>query len=301
MKHAIFKFSISNLLILVLTASPALAGQTVDESREARPDARITLNAVTGEYRIVGTDEARLEITGTLGEDVEELIIEGDAEAWDIEVKAKQDRGHNGYRSASDLTINVPRGAELDVSTVSASTELQDLDGAWTRVTGVSGGVNLSNVRPERLSLENVSGTLSMDAGGRVENRLKTVSGNIRAESLNGRIQAGTVSGNVNITATAVEDVEMETVSGQIETTLEPLEQASLRFSSHSGGLRLKMPEDTPLDFRANTFSGSIRNDFGGDIEELRGPGRRMEVRQGGGTVRVEAESFSGRIDLEAY
>lgn len=295
MKHVIFKF-----LLLVLVASPALAERAVDESREARPDARITLNAVTGEYRIVGTDESRLEITGTLGEDVEELLIEGGAEAWDIDVKARQSHGRNSW-STSRLTINVPRGVELDVNTVSASAELQGLDGAWTRVNTVSGGVSLNNVRPGRLSLESVSGTLSLDAGGRSENRLKTVSGNIRAEDISGRIQAGTVSGNVDITATAVEDMEMETVSGRIETVFEPLERASLRFSSHSGDLRLKMPEDTPLDFRANTFSGRIRNDFGGEIEEMRGPGRRMEVRQGGGTVHIEAKSFSGGIYLEAY
>lgn len=300
MKHAICKFSIVNFLILGLIASPAPAEQAVNETREARPDARITLNAVTGEYRIVGTDDSRLEITGTLGEDVEELVIEGDAEAWDVEVKAKQSHGRNRW-SASRLTINVPRGAALDVSTVSADTELQALEGAWTRVDSVSGGVETNNVRPERLALESVSGTLSLDAGGRSENRLKTVSGNIRAQGLSGRIQAGTVSGNIDVTATSVEDAKMETVSGKVETKLEPLEQATLQFSSHSGDLRLNLPENTPLDFRANTFSGRIRNDFGGEIEESRGPGRRMELRRGAGSVRIEAESFSGSIDLEGY
>lgn len=292
---------IATFMVLLLVAAPLQAGQPVDEVREARPDARIELAAVTGRYRIVGTDHAELGIAGTLGEDVEELIIDGDPGHWKIEIKAKNNRGRTrGSRSLSDLTVNVPRGGELEIVTVSGNIEMQDLNGSWVRATSISGDVELVNVLPTRLSVETVSGTQRMDAGGRSESRMKSVSGNIYAENLAGRIHLSTVSGNGELSAGEVEETDMETVSGRISARLQPLAQARIQLSSHSGELRLKLPEDVPLDFRANSFSGNISNDFGGEIEELRGPGRRLEVRQGAGTVRVEAKSFSGRIYLEA-
>lgn len=303
MKHSLNRFIGATSGLMLLLAGPVLAEQAVDETREARPDARISLTAVTGEYQVVGSDAGRLEITGTLGDDVEELIIEGGPDAWTIEVKPEQTRGRSGgSRSSSRLVIGVPAGAELEVRTVSGSAELLDLNGPSVRVNSVSGRVDLAGVHPERLMAESVSGALSLDAAGRVESRLKTVSGNVRAEGLSGRVQVNTVSGNMELAGTAVEDVDLETVSGQILARLEPQSQARLRLSSHSGELRLGLPADVALDLRARTFSGRIRNEFGGDVQNNLGPGpgERMEIRSGDGGVRVEAETFSGGIEVTA-
>lgn len=297
MKYAMFNAICG---ILLLTAGTALADRTVSESRDARPDGRISLHALTGHYRITGSDEARLEIDGILGEDVEELVISGEPDDWTIEIRPLERRGwfRSAGRSSSNLEIRVPRGAELDVNTVSAGLDIADLTGSWVKVQSISGAVALENVRPERLEVETVSGSLSADAGGQ-ETMLKTVSGNVEVAGLSGRLQLKSVSGNLNVRVSAAEDVQLETVSGSAHAWIDPLESSRLQFSSHSGDLRIVLPADVPMDLRASTFSGRISNAFGGDVQSGRGPGERMNFRTGAGTVRIKAQSFSGGVTVE--
>lgn len=288
------------ILALSLPGSALLAAQSVDESRPFDPDGRISFTAVTGSYEFVGSSDNRLHISGTLGEDVETMVIEGHAGSWQIELKPYNHRGRGERRGQSSrLVISVPRGVELEARTISAGMNLMDLDGHWVNLHSISGDIVLNNVQPERLNVETVSGGHNLDAGGWGESRLKSVSGNIRAHGLAGRIAVSSVSGQVDVDAVNIEDADLETVSGRIEASLAPAERARINLASHSGRLDLKLPADTPLDLRANTFSGRISSGFGGEVQRGRGPGERLTHRTGSGQVRVEAQSFSGRIQIE--
>lgn len=302
MKYAITRTIISTLIsVLMLAAPPVMADRTVSETRDARPDGRVSLQAVTGHYRITGSNDNRLEITGTLGTDVEELEITGGPEDWKIKVRPVERSGwfRGAARTSSKLEIRVPRGVELEVSTVSAGLEFADLAGPRVTARTVSGDARLNNVRPERLELETVSGGVSLDAGGSLESAIKSVSGNLEASGLSGRLRLKSVSGNLDVSATAVEEVEVETLSGSVYARIVPEAASRLNLSSHSGDLRLVLPADTTMDFRASTFSGRIHNEFGGEVMSGRGPGERMEFRSGAGNVRIEAQSFSGQVKLE--
>ncbi len=285
--------------LLGLLSTGLTAGTPINESRTASSEARISLSAVTGKFEIVGSPDNQLTVTGTLGEDVSEFNIDGDADNWHIELKPIE--GNNRMRrqhQASVLTISVPTDAELEVRTVSGEISLFDLHGSWVNAHSVSGAVTSDNVHPERLSIETVSGKLEVQGGGREETRLRSVSGNMDASDLRGRVNASSVSGIIAVSARQLEEADFETVSGRIQANLAPLDRARIRANSHSGSVDIELPQGTPLSLRANSFSGRIRSDFGGEVQRGRGPGERLDHREGSGQIRLEVQSFSGRINV---
>lgn len=283
---------------LLLIATAALADRPVDETREMRPDGRVSLVAVTGKFEIIGTDDSELAVTGSLGEDVRDLRIDGNEDNWSIELRARDTQGRQPR--TSELTIFVPRGAEVEARTISGDLDLSDLDGRTVYVHSISGRMALSGVQPRRLSVETISGSQRLDHGGREETRLKSISGNIEASGLAGRIRINSISGNMAFDADAVSEMDLETVSGTVHANVDTLDQARLDMNSHSGSLDIALPADTPVDLRARTFSGRIKSELGADFERVSGPGEKLEQRQGSGQVRVEARSFSGNITFSA-
>lgn len=280
-------------LALMLAVSTAMA-ESVDETRSMNADGRFSFSAVSGQFEIIGSDDAQLRISGTLGEDVRDLRIDGDEDNWSIELRARGTEGRQPR--TSELTIFVPHGAEVEARTINGDLELSDLAGPAVYVHSISGRVALSGVQPRRLSVETISGSQRLDHGGREETRLKSISGNIEADGLAGRIRINSVSGNMTFDADAVSEMDLETVSGTVRANVDTLDRARLDMNSHSGSLDIALPADTPVDLRAGTFSGRIESELGAEFERVSGPGQKLEQRQGSGQVRVEARSFSGNI-----
>jgi len=293
------KLNLAAVAALVLATSGLRAAEPVDETRAAAADGRIDFRAVTGEFRVFGHDGNELRLTGTLGEDVEELVIEGDADHWRIRLETKKNRGWdwNGD-DGSKLTLYVPHAARLDFSAVSADVEVRDLTGAEVSVKTVSGDLELANVRPGELRAESVSGDVRADSGGREVNRLKSVSGNVSVHSAAGRIELESVSGDVEVEGDSVSELRVQSVSGDADVRIRPTANARIRLESHSGDVELLLPADTGLAIDAETFSGDIRSAFGGTVQSGRGPGERLSFETGSGDVRVEANSFSGSVTI---
>ncbi len=293
----------AGFLTLTLVASfclSAQARQQIDESREANADARIHFTAVTGNFDIVGHDDNSFRLEGQLGDDVEELIITGGPDDWRIELEPKD--GNYNWRdsvSSSDLTLYVPVAAEVRAGVVSADLQVENLLGARVEVATVSGNIDLDNVLPERLDAKTVSGDLYVEGGGQSDSSLASVSGDVEATELRGRISVESVSGDVTIEAFDVSDLEAQSVSGDLVLNISPLDRATLDLSAHSGDIELVLPATTQMDLEANTFSGDLNNAFGGDVIERAGPGEEMMLIDGNGGVRIKAQTFSGELNIE--
>ena len=93
-------------------AVSAMARQSVDETRPANKDVRISVDNVAGSIVVAGWDQPEMQITGSLAGGVEKLEIKGDASGWDIEVKYPRGKRNHG---SAQLTLHVPHGADLDV------------------------------------------------------------------------------------------------------------------------------------------------------------------------------------------
>ena len=95
--------------------------------------------------------------------------------------------------------------------------------------------------------------------------------------------------------------VTASTVSGEVDYDGTIDANGRYEFHSHSGDVRLEIPETSGAQFQIETFSGSLDTEFPLTLQ----PGqrsssrpRRYEFKLGDGSARVTAESFSGDIVL---
>ena len=165
----------------LLLAAPALAQSPIDETRPLAADGRVSIENLKGRVTVRTWDQAQVRITGTLGEKVEELEIDGNGRVLSIIVRNPENDGWFSRRDDSGpttLEVTLPARASLVVEAVSA-----DID-----VTGTGGRL---------LHLESVSGDVRVRAARADEVRLESVSGGVDAELDSSDIDASSVSGDV--------------------------------------------------------------------------------------------------------
>lgn len=249
------------LASLLLSATAAMAAATVNETRPVAPDARIAIEVISGSITVEGWDRPEIKVTGTLGESVSDLVIEGDRRRIGISVGLQEHRRHRN--GDVQLDLRVPRGAELHVETVSAP----------LKVTGVAGA----------LSVATVSGDIVLD----------TTALRIEAESVSGKVGL--------MLRGPVQTLGVETVSGEIEVDTALARGARVEVSTVSGEVTFALPAAIAADFDVSTFSGSIRNEFGPAAERSSSyaPGKKLQFSTGGGGADLTIESFSGAITLK--
>ncbi|MFL5386565.1 MAG: DUF4097 family beta strand repeat-containing protein [Longimicrobiaceae bacterium] len=100
--------------------------------------------------------------------------------------------------------------------------------------------------------------TVRVPAGVRVS--LATVTGDVYATRLRSPVRAASVSGSVHVSSDG--PVQATSVSGDVDATLGRTAGQSLRFSSVSGDVTVRVPAGIDADFSARTLSGSIESDF---------------------------------------
>jgi len=284
------------LWTLAVAVLPALAERPVDETRPLDPGGTLEISNVAGSVTVLG-GSGQVEITGTLGDDVEELEIEGDGSHLEIRVKTPRNT-RSDMDIDSHLTIRAPNGALLEVQTVSASIAVEDLD-ERLELQSVSGEIRAES-RPRVLTVQTVSGEIhTTGASERAE--VQSVSSLIELGEISGRIQASTVSGGIRVTGGSLDEAELSSVSGDIEVTTDLPAGAELHISNHSGDTILKLGGGASASFDVTTFSGDIDNQLGPPAERTSkyAPGKSLEFSVGGGSARVEIESFSGQVILK--
>lgn len=287
--------------LLVMAAAPA-AGQT--EIRERHPvaaDGTITLKAISHDIRVRVWDRNEVEVTGSYDPEWEELVVEPRNGGFFLEIEGRQRRGSWNRRGSASLEVSIPRGVQLDLSTVSGDVTV--LEGVRGRLDArsVSGDVE-AELLGTRANVQSVSGDLVV-RGRAVEARLSSVSGDVEAAVDAEIVEAKAVSGDVEVwSSVASRSVSVEAVSGDVEFTGALTEGGRLRANSHSGRVTLTLPSDTQATFELTTFSGRIQADFDQRREESRssgrGPGERLSFTTGSGNAQVEARSFSGGIRI---
>jgi DUF4097 and DUF4098 domain-containing protein YvlB len=286
------KFAVLAAVVL-LAAAPAWAQRTVNEMRPLSPTGDVTVSNIEGSVRVIGWSNAQVEITGTLGADVEELEITGDESELRIEVKAPK---HPEWLE-TDLVLRIPVAASIEVEAVSATVEVEGLTGS-VDLESVSGWVKTSG-RPSELSVETVSGDITV-AESAPRTDLASVSGSIKVDLATGRLDAESVSGAIRVENGSLESASFETVSGDISYAGDIVGRGSYDFESMSGGVTVLVPSGVSAQFDITTFSGSIDNDIGPEAERASKytPEKELSFSTGSGGASVSIESFSGSIKI---
>jgi len=276
--------------------------KTLSESWPVTPAARIELDNVRGSVNVSGWDKPEVELGGTLGNG-SRLVVSGDNDHLSLRVQGSGQKwfGGNGPGSDSELVLKIPHGAALKLGVVSADATVSGIDGKSLEINGVSGSLTLSGDAPQ-IDVNSVSGDVvfkaaHIPAGARAH--LQTVSGDIRAHGLGGRIKLETVSGEIGLdSGAAVDELETGTVSGDTKLVIAPGAHARLALTSMSGDIHVHLPATMGGHVEAKTFSGDIASDFGKARTREHGSGSTLDTHVGDGDGELKAESFSGDVEL---
>jgi len=258
MKKVIWFFVVGTLCIM-----PALADRAIDKKVDAEPNGEVSIELIAGHVRIVGSERNEVHVTGTVGDDVEDVVVKSHRGRVSIEVKLPSSERGGNYRDAdADLEISVPTRSAIKAESISAGLELSKLEGTID-LESISGEIEVEGAIPEA-SLASVSGAIKLNSTG------------------------------------PLEEGEFETVSGSIRVRAALAPGADLSLESVSGDVTLSVPANTSAEFEVETFSGRIDNAFGPEAQRTSdyAPGKELEFSTGGGDADVKIESFSGRVEI---
>jgi len=246
-------------VVMLVAAGPLWASGEVNERRSVSPDGLVEIEMISGSIRVIGWDKNEVEITGNLWRPEEQLEISADGGVVSIEVSPPYGRHHD---LDERLEVRMPRGARLEVETVSAPIDVTDLNGD-VALSSISGNIVLNgNLRS--IVAETVSGLITLENGGDLR------------------------QGN------------FETVSGMIRARANFQPRGRFEFESVSGTVELIVPAGMAADFEVQTFSGRIDSDFGPDPRRIDPPLPSQELifSTGAGGARILVESFSGMVRI---
>ena len=285
------------IIATTLLAWPASAAD-VNETVDAAPDGHIEIFNTAGSVKVEGWSRGSVEVTGTLGNEVEDFIFERDGDEVLIKVKAKHGRsGHKGF--VTHLVIRAPEDSSLEIATISADIEVKSVYGEIEE-HAISGDVELEMYAAE-VEVESVSGDIDVQGDGKATvAELVSVSGDVTAEKLAGEVVLESVSGDVVLASGSYDDVAMETVNGDIVFQATLQKGGEVNIETVNGTVDADFVGDVSAEFEVETFNGRIRNCFGPKPERVSkyAPGYELSFTEGGGDGIVSIATLNGNLNL---
>ncbi len=236
----------------------------------------LVLRTVSGSVRVRGVDgdEARIEAHLDLhrDEDAADMLDVTRSEGHlRVEVRGRRQRGLAGLLrggAGGHLDVEMPRGATL-------------------HLTGVSADLEIAGIHGEQ-EYRTVSGDLAIaDGSGAIT--LTSVSGDVHLGGGNLRLEASTTSGDVAADAELFETVQVRSLSGDVQLAGALAAGSHHRVESVSGDLQL-MPAGG-LRLRVSGFSSDVDSEL--PYREESSSGRRVLVI-GDGAAEVSFRTMSG-------
>lgn len=287
------------LACLTLFFASAFAAGELPKTIEAAPDGVVSIENTAGSVEVRGWSRNQVEVSGDLGEDVEELVLQRDARRNTVTVRVRVPSGRGRRDISSDLVVRVPEQSSVNVNGVSSDVTVEGVSGSL-RLNSVSGDIE-AEAREADVDAETVSGDVLVRGSGRNNrSRLTSVSGDVEARNLSGEIEANSVSGDVTITDGKFDTVRGETVSGDLAFNAELLDNGRLDMETVNGEIEINFRGDLSARFDIETFNGDIDNCFGPEPERTSrfAPGSELKFTEGGGSARVTIQTLNGDLNL---
>ena len=267
-------------------------GESLDTVVTLDRSATVDLSLLSGRVTVTGSggSQARVHAFTDRGD------LQFDAEPGRIRLQVDPSRGGRGNAT---FEVSVPAGTRVIVNSISAPVSVRGAKGE-VDINAVSGSVIVEDAS-RKVKAASVSGNVQVSqVTGDV--RASSVSGQVDVSGVNGDLETETVSGRIMMNSANSRYVRAGTVSGRITYSGTFAPDGTYEFKSHSGSVRLVLPENVGAQLRIETFSGSVDSDFPVTLQpspDGRGAGQKMEFKIGNGRSRIVAESFSGSIKLE--
>ena len=286
------------LTILATSLAGSALAEEINRSLDADTNGRVSVSNLAGSVEVIGWDRSQVEVTGELGDDVEEFIFERDGRQTTIKVKAP-DRSWGKKDVASDLVIRCPEGSSLKVATVSADIEVEGVRGEQY-LQGVSGDISTEAFAAD-ISAETVSGDVDVQGSGNdAEWDLSSVSGDVTAEDLSGDVEAEVVSGDVEVAGGSFDRARLETVNGDIGFNAGMRDGGKVDIETVNGSVDVLFEGSVSARFDIETFNGRIKNCFGPKAKrtDKYAPGWELSFTEGSGEGRVSVDTLNGSVTI---
>ena len=291
-----------NRMILItaglLLAAPVSA-EEINETLDASADGNVEIYNTAGSVTVEGWSRNAVEVTGTLGEEVDEFIFERKGDTVVVKVKPKKGRNSGGRTTSSYITVRVPQQSNLEVASISAEIDVEGVTGEQ-ELQSVSGKVATQAFAAD-IEVETVSGRIDVAGSGQdIEAELTTVSAGIEVRDLSGVIDLQSVNGKLDIGGGSFSDVAMETVNGRIDFNANLRNGGDLDIETVNGKVVVNFVGGVSADFDVNTFNGRINNCFGPKPERTSeyAPGWELSFTEGGGEASVSISTLNGGVAL---
>ena len=177
------------------------------------------------------------------------------------------------------LDVYIPENYKksIDIETVSGEVSMDELQFDGFKIHTVSGDVDINSIIASVTDFGSVSGSIDIKAISSKSNGFETTSGDVKIDSITGDIKAKSVSGSVTaIYKEFNNDIQAETVSGDV---------------------KLSLPQDSAFNIDFSTMSGDLDNEFPllvtGKIEK-----RNIKGTVGNGQKTIRVETVSGDAAL---
>ena len=290
------------LLASLLLLSPMVMATTpIDQTRPLDPAGRIDIENLKGRIQVRAWDRAEVQVSGTLGDGVVKLIVEGDRQRLVVKVQYPKSSGWGGNKTGpTDLQLMVPVRAELEIDSVSANVDVSGVAPARLSIDSVSGDVAVAGAAPREVDVETVSGNVHMTVNSN-DGEVQSVSGDLVLRGrMAGEIKTETVSGDIDVVVNGetVHELTANTVSGDADIRTGLARGGEIKLESVSGDLLLVMHKDTSAQVNGKSFSGDLKAPGATIIRPKHGPGASFTNRYGSGDGQVSIETFSGDAEL---
>jgi len=279
-------------LALVTTAN----AREVDETVDAASAGHVDIINISGSVEVYGWSKSSVEVTGELGDKVEELVLERNGDKVLVKVKVPRNNSNN---ISSDLTVRVPAGSSIDVSTVSADITSEGVRGEQHLHT-VSGDVE-AEAADSDVAAESVSGDVDVTGDGSdIETQANTVSGDVTVINVSGAVAAEAVSGDLLVRDGSFDRAMLNSVNGEIDYHAGLRNGGKLVIETVNGEVDVQFHGDVSARFDVETFNGDIDNCFGPKAERTSkyAPGWELSFTQGDGDGRVSIKTLNGDVDI---
>jgi len=278
-----------------LLAMPVMA-EEVNETLDAAADGQVDISNIAGAITVTGWSRNAVEVTGTLGRNVEELIFERKKDKVTVKVKVPR---HGGRGIDSDLHINVPQNSSIDVSAVSADIDVTDVLGEQ-RLHTVSGDVSTESAGSD-VTAESVSGDVEVTGDkSDTATQASTVSGDVTLFRVSGTVSAESVTGRVIVDEGSFSRADLNVVNGELLFQARLHKDGKLSAETVNGAVDVELVGDVSATIDVSTVNGRIRNCFGPEPERTSkyAPGWSLRFTEGDGDGRVDISTVNGGVKL---
>ena len=279
--------------VAVASTTVRIFEKTVDKTLPADPKGVVEISNTAGSVEVSGWDRPEVSVHAELQEGVQRLDMDGANGRVNIKVVLPSNSLHS---NEAQLRIQVPRGSELHVTTVSADQAIAGVAGLQ-RLSSVSGDVT-TEIQAADLELKSVSGDVRVKGHGQPARlHVSTVSGDVHMDHAAGDLDAGSVSGDLGLALDSAGEVRLRTTSGDVRFEGKLKQGANFDAATVSGDINVRAPSEAGFVYEASTFSGDITDCF--DVHAAKGTvGQSLSGTRGAGGGHVRLKAMSGDVEL---